>query len=132
MNVEALRRFIRVLLGGAFIWVGIYHFTNVEFFLAIMPPYLPWHIELVYISGFFEIIGGAGLIFPPTRTVAMWGLLALLAAVYPANVHMLVNEVYIDGMPQEKWMLWARMPLQFILAFAVYWSGKSIRIDQSE
>ena len=53
--------------------------------------------------------------------MAGWGLLALLIAVYPANIHMLVNEVYIGGMPQEPWLLWLRMPLQFVMAALVAW-----------
>jgi len=125
--MEHLRIWVRILLGLAFAVVGILHFTHVSIFLSIMPPYLPWHLELVYISGFFEIIGGIGLLYPPTRETARWGLLALLVAVYPANIHMLVNEVYIEGMTQSKWILWGRMPMQFLMAFGVYWSGSTMQ-----
>ena len=51
------------------------------------------------------------------------GLVALLVAVYPANIHMLVNEVYLPDMPQEKWILWARMPFQFLFGLGVVWTG---------
>ena len=74
--------------------------------------------------GFFEILGGVGLLWARTRKAAAWGLLALLVAVYPANIHMLVNEVYLPNMPEEKWMLWARMPFQFLFALAVLWTGE--------
>jgi uncharacterized membrane protein len=80
-------------------------------------------LELVYISGFFEIAGGLGLLAPQTRRPAAWGLLALLVAVFPANIHMLVNEVYLPDMPREPWLLWARMPLQFVMAAMVAASG---------
>ncbi len=114
----------RVCVGGLFVWVGLQHFWDPSFFTQIMPPPLErWAFELVYISGFFEVLGGVGLLWKPTRQWAAWGLLALLVAVYPANIHMLVNEVYIDGMPQEPWLLWARMPLQFVLAAGVVWVG---------
>jgi len=118
------RRIARVILALSFIWVGILHFATPDIFLAIMPPYLPWPLELVYVSGFFEILGGIGLVIPQTRRWATWGLLALLVAVYPANIHMLVNEVYLPDMPREKWILWARMPFQFVFAGAVLWTGQ--------
>ena len=121
--MENLRTCIRIIFAVAFVAVGVLHFTHPSTFVSIMPPYLPWHLELVYLSGFFEIIGGLGLIYQPTRTIAKWGLLALLVAVYPANIHMLVNEIYLEGMPHKKWILWARMPIQFLMAFGVYWSG---------
>ena len=81
-------------------------------------------LELVYLSGFFETLGGIGLVVPATRRFAAWGLVALLIAVYPANINMLVNDIYLEDMPRERWMLWARMPLQFLLGLAVLWSGE--------
>ena len=117
-------RIARILVSLFFIYVGVLHFATPAPFLAIMPPALPWHLELVYISGFFEILGGLGLIWSRTRKSAAWGLILLLMAVYPANIHMLINEVYLPGMKGEKWMLWARMPVQFVFAFAVLWTGE--------
>ncbi len=95
------------------------HFLNPEPFVLIVPPYLPAPELLVAISGVFEVLGGVGLLIPRTRVAAGWGLIALLIAVYPANVHMLVNEVYLPDMPQEKWLLWVRMPVQFVFAALV-------------
>ena len=114
----------RIIVSLFFVYVGILHFVKPDPFLAIMPPALPWHLELVYISGFFEILGGVGLLWPHTRKLAAWGLLALLVAVYPANIHMLINEVYLPDMPKQKWILWARMPFQFVFALAVLWTGE--------
>lgn len=114
----------RFFVSLSFVAVGVTHFTDPEPFLTIMPPALPWHLALVYISGFFEIAGGVGLLLPATRKYAGWGLLALLVAVFPANIHMLVNEVYIGDMPQEKWLLWARMPFQLLFALGVLWAGE--------
>ncbi|HBU47855.1 MAG TPA: hypothetical protein DEB46_06055 [Myxococcales bacterium] len=107
----------------SFVAVGISHFTDPEVFVGIMPTYLPWHLELVYLSGIFEILGGLGLLFPVSRRFAAYGLLALLVAVYPANIHMLVNEVYLEGMRREPWLLWLRMPFQLVFAFAVGFAG---------
>ncbi len=70
-----------------FISAGIDHFTNKEFYLSIMPPAFPLHLEAVYISGFFEVLGGLGLLISKLRKIAALGLLALLIAVYPANIY---------------------------------------------
>ena len=118
------RSLFRVPFALSFVAVGVLHFTNPDPFVSIMPRYLPWHLELVYLSGLFEVLGGLGLLVPPTRRFAAWGLIALLIAVYPANVNMLINDIYLDDMPRERWLLWARMPLQFLMALGVLWSGE--------
>ena len=122
--MHRIRQSTRWMISAFFIYVGVLHFADPAPFLHIMPPYLPWHLELVWLSGFFEILGGLALLRDSLRKYAGWGLIALLAAVYPANIHMLINEVYLPGMSGEPWMLWARMPLQFILAFGVAWTAE--------
>ena len=124
MTLRTVRTWTRYLVGGSFAVVGCLHFLNPDPFVSIVPSYLPWPLALVYVSGFFEILGGLGLLSARTRSVAAWGLLALLAAVYPANIYMLQNEIYLEGMPQEKWLLWARMPFQFVFALGVLWAGE--------
>jgi uncharacterized membrane protein len=124
MKIPPIRTLTRIVIGLLFAGLGLSHLVDPAPFVSIMPPYLPWHLELVYISGFFEILGGLGLLLAPTRRLAAWGLLALLIAVYPANIHMLVNEIYLDGMPQEKWLLWVRMPMQLVFAIGVLWVGE--------
>jgi uncharacterized membrane protein len=86
-------------------------------FIQITPDFLPYKKELVYVSGFFEILGGVGLLVPQTRKAAGIGLLALLFAVFPANINMAVNKIDFGVIPT--WLLWARLPLQFLLMFAV-------------
>ena len=88
-----------------------------------MPDYLPWHVELVLLSGVLEIVGGAGLLLESTRRFASAGLLLLLVAVFPANINMLVNEIYLEGMVQERWLLWARLPFQLVFAYFVFHAG---------
>ena len=109
-------------MGVNFAVVGIAHFIWPEPFVSIVPPYLPAHLTLVYVSGVFELLGGLGILFGPYRKLAAWGLIALLVAVYPANIHMLVNDVYIDGLPKSRLGLWLRMPLQFVFMASIYWS----------
>lgn len=123
MNVGTIKLLTRLIISTFFISVGVHHFVDPTPYLAIMPPYLPAHLALVYISGVFEILGGVGLFLKTTRAFSAWGLIALLIAVYPANIHMLVNEVYLPDMPKEKWLLWLRMPLQFILGWLIYWTN---------
>lgn len=113
----------RVFVALSFIGVGVSHFTNPAPFVSIVPPYLPEPLLLVHASGLFEALGGLGLLTKRWRRHAAWGLLALLVAVYPANIHMLVNDIYLEGMPRERWLLWARMPFQFVFAAGVAWAG---------
>jgi uncharacterized membrane protein len=131
MWLNSTRSWTRLILAILFVLVGVHHGLEPSVYLAIMPSYLPWPLELVYLSGLFEVLGGIGLLWKKTRQFAAWGLVVLLIAVYPANIHMLVNDVYLPDMPREKWILWARMPLQFLFGAGVIWAGelwpKSIR-----
>jgi len=115
----------RIALFGVallFVIMGITHFTNAEMFTAIVPPYLPAPAALVYASGVFEILGGLGVLPAATRRLAGWGLLALLAAVYPANVHMALHpELFPEMSPAA---LYARLPLQFVFAAWVWWATR--------
>ena len=119
-----VRGAIRAWFAINFIVVGITHFTHESLFVAIVPPWLPAPLAMVHISGVAEIAGGVGLLVPKVRRAAGWGLLALLVAVYPANIHMAVNEVYVpaDWIPQNHLGLWLRLPLQFVFALGV-WIG---------
>ena len=76
-----------------FVLAGSLHFIRPEFYLRIVPPYIPRHVAIVRISGFLEILGGVGLLLPQTRRMAAWGLVALLIAVFPANIYMATNPV---------------------------------------
>lgn len=121
--IDRARPVGRWFVAVSFVAVGVAHFVVPEPFVLIVPAYLPWHLELVYLSGAFEIAGGVGVLTPRLRRLAGWGLIALLAAVYPANINMLVNDIYLPDMPQERWLLWARMPMQFVMAAMVLWAA---------
>ena len=115
----------RGLLGVFFIAAGANHFVFPEFYLMIMPPYLPWHVELVLVSGAFEVLGGLGVLVVPWSAprlgrLAGWGLMALIVAVYPANIHMAMNPGLYPSI--DPWLLYARLPLQFVMLGWVYWS----------
>ena len=104
-------------LSAFFINIGVDHFVNPGFYLAIMPEYLPLHLEAVYISGFFEILGGVSVLVPRLRSAAGWGLVVLLIAVFPANIHMAINtDLFPDIAPMK---LYIRLVFQFIF---IYWA----------
>ena len=119
LPVSLTRRIALFAVSVFFTGAGVSHFTNPDFFVAIMPPYLPAHLELVYLSGVFEIAGGIGVLPAATRRWAGYGLIALLAAVYPANIHMAMNPELFPEVPPSA--LYARLPMQFVLAFLVWW-----------
>ena len=112
------------LLGMFFLFGGTNHFLQPEIYLRIMPPFLPGHLELVYLSGIFEILGGIGVFLPRTRIAAGWGLVLLLFAVFPANIYMLMEGIYFEGMPEKEWLLWIRLPLQGVLIAWVWWATR--------
>ena len=116
-------RIALVLLAIQFINVGVAHFTDPQFFVDIVPPYLPNALALVYISGVAEIAGGLGVLPAATRRMAGWGLLALLVAVYPANIHMALNHEDFEGVSAAA--AWGRLPFQFLFAAWVWWATLS-------
>lgn len=112
---------LRWLFGILFILAGLNHFRSPDFYVNIMPPYLPWHRELVAISGVAEIALGALLLFRRWTVLAGWGLIALLVAVFPANLHMAMHpDLYPSLAPAALWM---RLPLQgLLIAWAYYYT----------
>lgn len=118
---------VRVFLAVMFVVAGSLHFLISHVYLMIMPPYLPWHLPLVYISGAAEFLGGVGLLIPATRQVAAWGLAALLIAVLPANIYMATSHFPAPGLLGESWAQWLRIPLQFPMIWCVLRAGEAIR-----
>lgn len=109
-----------------YVYVGLLHFIQPDFFLKIMPPYLPYHLPLVYASGFIEITLGFCLLFKKLRFFAGWGLILLLIAVYPANIYLAFNETPQIALGIAPFMAsWVRLPLQFVFIGLAYWFTKS-------
>ncbi len=105
-------------LAGFWLFAGTMHFVIPKQYEAIVPPYVPRPREVVYLSGVAELAGGALVLSPRTRRFAGPYLVALLAAVFPANVNMAVNAERFRRIPQA--VLWARLPLQGLLIAWVY------------
>jgi uncharacterized membrane protein len=117
--MRSFRAAMKVLMAILFIAAGINHFLNPQLYLRIMPPYLPWPMFLQYLAGFFEFVLGVLLLFPKYTRLAAWGLIALLIAIYPANIHMAVNRHLYPELPV--WYHWVRLPLQFVLIAWAWW-----------
>lgn len=97
---------------------GTMHFVNPEFYLKIMPPYLPFHKELVLISGVCEILLGCMLLVPKCSNLAAWGIIVLLIAVFPANIYLYQHQ---DILPASPLIHLLRLPLQGVLVLWAYW-----------
>jgi uncharacterized membrane protein len=112
------------LLAGFFLFAGTMHFVRPKYYEAIVPPASPVPPrEAVVVSGIAEIAGGLAVIPEGSRSLARWWLIALLAAVFPANVYMAVKPEEIRGLDQDRvkpWMLWARLPLQPLMMWWVW------------
>ena len=118
------KRFFLLLLSIFFTYAGIDHLVSPDFYVSIMPPWIPAHLELVYLSGVFEVMGGVGVLIPRFRALAGAGLVALLVAVYPANLYMAFNPELFPDIPVAA--LYVRLALQFV---AFYWAYSVTRPD---
>ena len=113
--MKAQKAIWRVILALSISIVGVLHFAVPVPFVRIVPPQLPYPEALVYISGFFEILGGIGLLIPKVSRAAAWGLIALFIAMFPANINQAVNNIAIEGIPHNQLLYWCRLPLQAVL-----------------
>ena len=111
------------LLAIFIIGAGTMHFMNPKFYLTIMPPYLPFHLGLVYLSGFFEVLLGVLLLVPRFTRLSAWGIFALLIAVFPANIHIYQHQELLPAPPMVHFV---RLPLQAIFLLWAYWHTRLI------
>jgi uncharacterized membrane protein len=118
-------------LSALFVGSGLIHLVQPDVYLPIMPPYLPYPAVLILMSGVAEIAGGVGLLIPPTQRAARYGLIALLVAVFPANIQMAVNGFTDGAPPLILALLLARLPLQPLLIWLVYRCDSSARAIRS-
>ena len=107
------------IMAAFYIFAGYNHFKNPKFYLHMMPPYLPWHRTLNYLSGAIEVFLGLLLLCPEYSTAAAWGIIALLIAVYPANIYHLTSAK--PGGKFPKWGLWLRLPFQAVFIAWAWW-----------
>ena len=112
----------RWFLAAFFIAAGINHFRMPSVYIAMIPPWLPWPAGLNLIAGVCELLGGIGVLLPSVRIVAGWGLIALLIAVFPANLHVALMG-HMPGFGFSQATLWLRLPFQAVLIAWVAWAA---------
>lgn len=127
--INVRRLFLRVM-GVLLAFAGVMHFVRPDFYEPMMPPYLPWPLALIYISGIAEVVCGVGLLIPQTRPYAAWATIALLIAIFPANIHIAVNDVPVFGAAEGGGIWnWVRLPIQGLL---VWWAWLYTRPEPEE
>jgi uncharacterized membrane protein len=113
-------------LGIVFLWFvvgGYFHFATPEAFVRIVPPYVPYPLAVVYISGCFELLGAVGILLPKWRSKAGIGLFVLTICVTPANVFMWMNPQLFPSMSET--LLGVRLVVQVALLACIWWSTRS-------
>lgn len=114
------------LLAIFMIGAGTMHFMNPKFYMTIMPPYLPFHLGLVYLSGFFEVLLGVLLLVPRFTRLAAWGIFALLIAVFPANIYLYQHQELLPAPPMAHFL---RLPVQAVFLLWAYWHTRPSDAD---
>lgn len=120
----------RAGLAFVFLWFfigGIAHFVATDTEARIVPPWMPWPVAAVLVSGVFELLGAAGLLIGATRRAAGIGLFLLTLAVTPAHIYMLQRP---DLFPVPLWALCLRLPIQAALLWLIWWSTYRPRSDK--
>ena len=122
-----------LVMGPMYVVAGILHFLVPGLYVQIVPPVFPAPLALVYLSGLAEIAVGIGLLIPRTRRYAAWATIALLVAVFPANVYMATSGVVVEGIPgggdPSALVRWGRLPLQAVLILWAFWYTRPSDID---
>ena len=131
MKILSIFRYIG--LAVVFAWFfggGIAHFVNPDFFVRITPPWVPYPLAVVYISGVFEIVLALLVLWPKTRSMAGWGLIALTIAVTPANIHMYLNPELFPEASQDAYLI--RLVIQCVLLATIWWSTREHKANGSD
>ena len=127
-----LKSLLKWPFAALFIISGIGHFVKSDTYLRLMPPYLPYHSELVALSGVVEAVLGLLLLAPRTQRITAYGLMATLVAIFPANIHAAMTA----GTPNEAMpgvsvtLAWLRLPIQPVLILWAYWYTRSTHTSQ--
>lgn len=114
-----------VAMAAMFLFTGTDHLANPQRYLPLMPPYVPWPSVMIYLSGFFELLGAAGLVWRRTRRWAGYGLAALLVVVFQANIYVALSGGQVEGVPASGWYYWARLPIQFVFIGWALWCARA-------
>lgn len=118
---------MRIAMATALVIIGTDHWLTPGRYLAMMPDWIPLHLELVLLTGAAEAAGAVGLLWSRTRRTAGWMLAVYFVAVFPANIHNALNGLSVDGLPQAAWYYWARLPFQPLVIWWALFAAEIIR-----
>lgn len=121
---QRLKTTLRLVAAVGFAIAGANHFLKPALYRSIIPPSFPVPNLLVIISGICEVAGGVGLLVRQFRRAAGWGLIALLIAVFPANIYMAIHPDAVPELHIWPWLLWARLPLQAVFIAWVWYVSR--------
>lgn len=124
--MKRIKLISKYVLAIFMIGAGTMHFVNPNFFLKIVPPYLPLHEELVLVSGVCEVLLGVLLLIPRCSHLAAWVIIALMIAVFPANVYLYQHQ---DILPASPIIHLLRLPLQGVFNLWAYWHTRKVQDD---
>jgi uncharacterized membrane protein len=121
-----LKRVSLIAMAIFYVVAGVNHFLHPDFYMPMMPAYVPWHRAMVYLSGAAEIVLGVGVLIPATRQRAAWGLITLLIAIFPANLHIALYDVPLFGRDEGLGIWnWVRLPFQLLLIAWAWWHTRA-------
>jgi len=124
--MKYIKLFTIYFMSIAYTYVGIRHFIDPDFFLAIMPNYFSLHLFFVYLTGLMEVVFGVLLVFRKTRKIAAYGLIVLLVIVFPANIHLVQSELSQSILDVTREQSIIRLPFQGLFLLLAYWHSKNI------
>ena len=125
--MNTVRSISKYLLAVFMIFAGAMHFIKPQFYVSLMPDYLPWHLPLVYLSGLAEAACGVLLLVPRYARLAAWGIVGVLIAVFPANIHIYQHQ---DLIPASSTLHLLRLPLQAVFLAWAYWHTRPAGAQQ--
>ena len=110
------------VMGIGYVFAGVLHFVTPDSYLPMMPEWVPAHLPMVYLSGAAEVVLGAAVLEPKLRRAAAYGIIVLLIAIFPANVHIAVHDIPVFGAAEGAGaMNWVRLPIQALLIVWAWW-----------
>ena len=116
------KRILLYVMAVFYMFAGVMHFVRPEFYRPMMPPYLPWHDFLILLSGLAEFVLGAAVLVPSIRPLAAWGIILLLIAIFPANLHIALHNVPVFNNTEGAGIWnWVRLPFQGVLILWAWW-----------
>ena len=102
---------------------GIVHIVAPSVFMPAMPPYIPFHLEWIYITGVLELMASIGLWIPRLKRLTAWSLSAYFIAILPAHLHVAIHKIPMFGIDQPA-LLWGRVLFQSVFIYGSYWLSK--------